>query len=757
MCWLPRFGRESCAARSFRAEPTPSRGHPVSGDRIVVVGGGLAGIAASLLLAEAGLPVTVLEARPWLGGATWSFGRRGLTIDNGQHVFLRCFTAYRELLAKLGVSEFAPVQDRLDVSVVTADDPLRLRRSGWPAPTHLTPILARYRPLAMAQRLGVLPAATAMWLSDLSVPANANLSIGDWLHRHGQDERAVRLFWELFLAPFMNASAADTDLGTAASFINVALLSRRDHADLGIPAVPLRELHAAPAARRLAELGAEVRLGAQVTAVRRAEGGGYRVQLDAGRTPPGEVPGQLALGEDAADVIDAAGVVLAVPAWSAAAICPEELAGQQARWTALSAAPVVSVHVIYETRVTRLPFALAAGSPLRWIADKTATAGLHTGQYLAASIPAAGPLVDQPPAALRAIALPVLERLFPAAATAKVEDFFVTRERSATFVPLPGSRALRPDQVTSLPGLTLAGAWTDTGWPDTMEGAVRSGRLAAEAIVRVLSSSAGRASVVPSAAAPAGPVSPAEADSGPPAPAQSPVAAESPLPAESPVAESPVAESPHSVAPALAALPEGATSAGAVADGTKPARAAADSGAPDGDETGELAQPGPATPSVQAASGPAAGKPTPGKPAAREADQGPAAEEPAAQPVAELLAQSAAGKPAQPAAGESAGSGSPGEDRQPAPEPVPAVPELTVVPSPSGPVDGKVPGQRGRQQSKRAARQSRPGPTADGGAANSGAASAGAADGGNANAGAASGGAANTETADGRGKPAARP
>jgi hydroxysqualene dehydroxylase len=471
----------------------------VSGDRVVVVGGGLAGITASLLLAEAGLPVTVLEARPWLGGATWSFGRRGLTIDNGQHVFLRCFTAYRELLEKLGVSDLAPVQDRLDVSMVTGDGPLRLRRSGWPAPAHLAPVLAKYRPLAMSQRFGVLPAALGMWLSDLSAPANADVSVGDWLGRHGQDAQAVSQFWELFLTPFMNASAADTDLGTAAGFINIALLSRRDNADLGLSTVPLRELHAAPAARRLAELGADVRLGARVTSVRRAADGGYVVQLDAGRTPPGEVPGQLALGDDASGAIDAAGVVLAVPAWSAAAICPEELDGQKAGWSALTSAPEVSVHVIYETQVTRTPYALAAGSPLRWIADKSDAAGLHTGQYLAASIPAAGHLVDASPAAIRAIALPALERLFPAAAMANVAEFFVTRERSATFLPAPGSRRVRPDQVSSLPGLAIAGAWTDTGWPDTMEGAVRSGHLAAEAILRVLARSDASAPAVRSA------------------------------------------------------------------------------------------------------------------------------------------------------------------------------------------------------------------------------------------------------------------
>jgi squalene-associated FAD-dependent desaturase len=455
-------------------------------DRVVVIGGGLAGITAALRLAEAGLQVTVLEARPWLGGATWSFGRRGLTIDNGQHVFLRCFTAYRDLLARLGVGDSAPVQERLDLTVLAPEGPVRLRRTAWPAPTHLATVLARYRPLTVAQRFSVLPAAMTMWLADLTGPDPEPASIAQWLSRHRQDDRMISRFWELFLVPFMNATATTTDQGTAAAFISAALLSRRDQADLGVATVPLRDLHAAPASQRLGQLGVQVRLGAHVAGVRREAHGGFVVRLEDDATPPGEVPGQLALGDDAEREIPAAGVVLAVPAWAAGGLAPPELAADAAGWGQLGPAPVVSIHVLYDARVTGLPFAMPVCSPLRWIADKTVAAGLHTGQYLAASVPAAGKIVDESPAALRARMLPELARLFPAAAGAKVEDFFVTRERSATFLPAPGTRMMRPGQLTRLRGLALAGAWTDTGWPDTMEGAVRSGRLAADAILSTL-------------------------------------------------------------------------------------------------------------------------------------------------------------------------------------------------------------------------------------------------------------------------------
>jgi uncharacterized protein with NAD-binding domain and iron-sulfur cluster len=151
--------------------------------------------------------------------------------------------------------------------------------------------------------------------------------------------------------------------------------------------------------------------------------------------------------------------------------------------------------------VTRLPFAAVAGAPVRWVIDKTGAAGLHTGQYLAASLPAADAYVDMPGAQLRELILPVLERLFPAAGQADVEDFFVTRERRATIRHEPGSQRLRPDPATGPPGLAIAGAWTDTGWPDTMEGAVRSGRSAALKLMEHLAAGHGAAAARRPAAA----------------------------------------------------------------------------------------------------------------------------------------------------------------------------------------------------------------------------------------------------------------
>jgi uncharacterized protein with NAD-binding domain and iron-sulfur cluster len=148
-------------------------------------------------------------------------------------------------------------------------------------------------------------------------------------------------------------------------------------------------------------------------------------------------------------------------------------------WAGLGAAPIVNLHVRYDRKVMDVPFAAAVDSPVQWVFDRTRISGMHArgddGQYLAVSLSAADEYVNQTVAELRERFVPALAEIFPAARQAEVTEFFVTRERRATFRQVPGTAKLRPKAATELPGLVLAGSWTDTGWPDTMEGAVRSG------------------------------------------------------------------------------------------------------------------------------------------------------------------------------------------------------------------------------------------------------------------------------------------
>jgi squalene-associated FAD-dependent desaturase len=462
--------------------------------QVVVIGGGLAGITAAIGLRDAGVAVTLLESRPRLGGAASSYARAGMMIDNGQHVFLRCCSSYQGLLARLGVTGQVAIQDRFDVTVLSGAEssstgarPARLRRNGLPSPLHLAGALAGYPLLSLAERARVGRAALAFRFADPASPALDRQRLGDWLAARGQDERARRRLWDLFIISALNIGGDDASVGLAATVIKTALLGRRDAADIGMAKVPQGRLHAEATADLLAQLGAEVRLGARAAGIERLTGGGFRITLSRGDVAGDETgPADADAGPGQSIVAD--GVVLAVPASQAARLAGS--AGVQAApaFEQLAYSPIVNVHVIYDRQVMKLPFVAAVDSPVQWVFDKTRQSGLQAGQYLAVSLSAADDYVDMPTAALRQLFVPALEELFPAAAGAGITDFFVTRERRATFRQAPGSGALRPGAATSVPGLVLAGAWTDTGWPDTMEGAVRSGHNAAQELTDELTS-----------------------------------------------------------------------------------------------------------------------------------------------------------------------------------------------------------------------------------------------------------------------------
>jgi hydroxysqualene dehydroxylase len=438
--------------------------------RLVVVGGGLAGLSAALVAADAGADVVLLEARPRLGGLTVSFERDGMWIDTGQHVFLRCCLAYRGFLRRVGVEHLTTLQPRLDVPVLVGPTgrQARLRRTRLrlPAPLHLTPALLGYAALPVADRLRASLAAFRIGRLDPTDPRVDEVSFGTWLAGAGQRPAAVEALWELLTVATLNAAAADSSLGLAAKVVRTGLLERADAGDIGWSDVPLSRLHGEAAAGCLAAAGADVRTGVKARSVRAAPAGGWIVTTDGG-------------------TLEADAVVLATPPAVTAALLPPGAVAGSERFTDLGEAPIVNIHVVFDRPVLAGPFLAVVGSPVQWVFDRTGSSGLARtrpgGQYLAISQSAADDLVDRPVGELRGIFVDELRRLLPAARDASVESFFVTRERAATFRPAPGSLALRPPQATGRPGLALAGAWTDTGWPATMEGAVRSGLAAARA------------------------------------------------------------------------------------------------------------------------------------------------------------------------------------------------------------------------------------------------------------------------------------
>jgi squalene-associated FAD-dependent desaturase len=446
---------------------------------VVVVGGGLAGLAAALECSDGGARVTLLERRKKLGGLTWSFEHGGFTVDNGQHVFLRCCTEYISFLERIGASGDVTIEDRLDVPVVapgSTEDAHpkigRLRRNGLPAPLHLAGALSRFPHLSARDKLGLGRALIALRRLRLEDPALDTRSFADWLIANGQSETAITSLWDLITVPTVNLPAAEASLAMGAKVFKTGLLSDRSAADIGWSRVPLGRLHGEHASRALAVSGVEVRTAVRVLAVEpSSDGQHFSVVTEEG-------------------AIEAGGVVVAVPHEEAGDVLPRGAVPAQDRLNELGHSSVVDVHLLYDRRVSE--FAIMAGhdSPVQWVFDRTESSAVNAGggsrQYLAVSLSAADQLLGRRPEDLVSWISVELGRLLPAARHAEIVDSLVTKERRATFRARPGTAALRPSQRTAIAGLAVAGAWTDTGWPATMEGAVRSGRTAAHECLRAI-------------------------------------------------------------------------------------------------------------------------------------------------------------------------------------------------------------------------------------------------------------------------------
>jgi hydroxysqualene dehydroxylase len=434
-----------------------------AGRRIVVIGGGLAGIAAALDCAAAGAQVSLVEVRRRLGGAAYSFERDGMQLDNGQHVFMRCCGAYRALLARLGSEPNVFLQQRLSVPVLSPGArKAELRRGILPAPLHMAGSLVRYRHLTLAQRLRAGRTAMALARLDLSRRELDRVTFAAWLARHGQGTDEVQALWDVIVRPTLNAPAAEASLALGAFVFHTALLSRADAGDIGFHAAPLSRTIGEPAERALAAAGVEVLLGWRAEELQKAN------------------PGLVVHGP--ADALGADAAIVALPHARAAAMLATLLPDTARRLGALESSPIVNLHVVYDRVVCEEPFAAGVRTPVQYVLDRSAAGGVPPGcQYLAVSLSCAEREMQMSVDALRETYLPALRELLPRGRAAKVERFMVTREHAATFRAAPGTAALRPGTRTSVPGLFLAGAWTDTGWPATLEGAVLSGHAAARA------------------------------------------------------------------------------------------------------------------------------------------------------------------------------------------------------------------------------------------------------------------------------------
>jgi squalene-associated FAD-dependent desaturase len=434
---------------------------------VTAVGGGLAGIAAALSCADGGAEVTLVEVRPRLGGAAYSFERDGMVLDNGQHVFLRCCTAYRALLERLGAVEATAMQPRLAIPVIAPGGQVEwLRRSALPAPLHLAGALARYGHLSIRERVAAARAALRLSRLDLADEGLEERTFGSWLAENGQSPSATEMLWNLIALPTLNVPAQEASLAVAAFVFQTGLLHDAAAGDIGYAQRPLSAIHDEPSARALRAAGVDVRTGW------RAE----RVEV--------EPSGELTVHGTEQDISSDA-VIVALPHARAAGVLPDGALEDRSLLERLGSSPIVNLHVVYDRRVTDFELAAGVRSPVQFLFDRTHESGVASGQHLAVSLSGADEEARMSREELRDRYVPALRELLPRARDARVERFEVVREHNATFRSAPGTGRLRPGTRTRVEGLALAGAWTATGWPATMEGAVRSGLAAAREALRV--------------------------------------------------------------------------------------------------------------------------------------------------------------------------------------------------------------------------------------------------------------------------------
>jgi zeta-carotene desaturase len=443
----------------------------MSSKSVIVIGGGLAGLAAAIALAESGSRVRLFEKRPFLGGRATSYLLpNGQHVDNCQHVTLGCCTNLDDFYRRIGAAAKIRSFDQL----VFVDPQGRrgvIQSSLLPAPLHLSSSFAFFPLLGSADKRAIAQAMLEIVRSgghppDLDEPNG--ISMLEWLRRRKQTAPAIERFWRVVLVSALNEELHCTDARFGIDVFWKAFLANRAGYRIGVPCVPLADLYDGCRAA-IEQRGGEVRLRAPVRRLL-VEGNSIRaVQFDDGR-------------EEAAPCY-----ILAVPHDAVSELLPENVASREPAFVGLAnlrASPITGVHFWFDRVVLREPFLSLLDCTSQWVFNKSLLYGSSdTGQYLQIVISASYDLLGKSRQEIIDLCLRELEAFLPAARDAELLQATVIKEASATFSPAPGCDRWRPSQKSPISNLFLAGDWTATGWPATMEGAVRSGYLAAEAIL----------------------------------------------------------------------------------------------------------------------------------------------------------------------------------------------------------------------------------------------------------------------------------
>lgn len=455
-----------------------------------MIGGGLAGLSSAVALAEAGLQVRLLEKRPHLGGRATSYTLPdGSEVDNCQHVTLGCCTNLADFYSRVGAAGKIRFYDRL-YFVDAQGRRSTMESSPLPAPMHLAPSFLLFSSLNLADKRGIANAVMAIATAGGHPTGIDGISMLDWLQRMKQTPAAIDRFWRVVLVSALDEELSRTDARYGIEVFWKGFLANKNGYRVGIPSVPLAELYEG-CREAVLRRGGEVRLRAGIREIRVRDNGFASVVMDDGT-------------ETSADAC-----IAAVPHEALLSLLPKEMAegnGALSGLPNIRNSPITGVHLWYDRTVMTEPFLTLLDHTTQWVFNKSllyrtaetnGTAARPTsqsgeslsadaeGQYLQLVISASYDLVQKSRQEIIDICRRDLADVLPATRDAQLRKATVIKEVNATFSPAPGVDRWRPAQVSSVKNLFLAGDWTRTGWPSTMEGAVRSGYLAAEALLAV--------------------------------------------------------------------------------------------------------------------------------------------------------------------------------------------------------------------------------------------------------------------------------
>ncbi|HKD80073.1 MAG TPA: hydroxysqualene dehydroxylase HpnE [Candidatus Angelobacter sp.] len=431
-----------------------------------IVGGGLAGLAAGCALADAGLRVTVFERRPYVGGRASSYEHPGTgeVVDNCQHVLLGCCTNLIDFYRRLGVSDKIRWFDELTF-IEPGGRASRMAPSFLPAPMHNIPAFLGAKMLTAGDKMAI---AKAMAKISRGLPADSGEDFLTWLKRSGQTKRAIERFWKTVLVSALNEDLDRVSVHYAAQVFRESFMKSAEAGKMGLPSVPLSDLYGF-ATEYIRARGGQVLLRSSVTAIGPKQnsvgvlGGSGEMQFDY--------------------------VVLAAPFQTVASLLPSDAVAEplKQQLTHFEPSPITGIHLWFDREITPLPHAVLLDRTIQWMFHKSKFHDKRDsdqqGSYVELVVSASKSLVQKSREEVLELATRELAEFFPEVKDAKIVKAAVIKEIYATYSIVPGLDRYRPAAKTAWPRIFLAGDWTATGWPATMEGAVRSGYLAAEAIM----------------------------------------------------------------------------------------------------------------------------------------------------------------------------------------------------------------------------------------------------------------------------------